>query len=725
MTKVTELEQKEYVVLLYGDVNLGIIDGSAIWLISMAETLAAQNVHVHVLLKVRPEKRRLLDRLYTLDNVIVHEPGAKPDTILEGQSLADRLAELDQELDAHAVIVRGRNACAAVAGHETINYKLWAYITDLPHPVNEVRDIDREMIGNIASVARRMFAQTPDSRAYLESIIPAACGKTLLLTPMVPDEFFVDLENQEDHQTQADDAVSLVYSGKFAPPWRTLEMCSLPELAETQKTPVKLTMIGDKISAPRGRSSWKSHMRAALDNPGVEWLGGLPREEALQYVARADLGLGWRAPVLDASLELSTKALEYAASGTPPILNRTRAHEALFGTDYPLFVEKDEIEEVLRVAKIPRYTLHELAVEAQAAVRPYSSSESGKRLRQYLDDAFAVPANAPATPTTVLLAGHDLKFTAELIESLQRTTAVNLEFDEWKSLHEHDEFRSMTRINAADVIFCEWAGKNAVWYSEHKKAHQKLIVRLHGFEVRAQWLEDIKFDAVDSLIVVSQHMVERVVKATGWSREKIHVVPNALATRDLARPKLPGSHFRIGMAGIVPFLKRPDRALEMFRKVIEADPRFTLHIRGRLPWEYPHVWKSGLVQEQYLEFFATIGQDPDLDRRISFERFGSDMASWFSKIGFMLSPSDNESFHLAPAEAMPSGTVPVVWEREGATDVFGKDFVVSDSTEAAERVLSLTRDPDRYTIASDIAIRKSQEWSLDQVIEQIYDILFG
>src|SRR2546429_9858944 len=78
-------------------------------------------------------------------------------------------------------------------------------------------------------------------------------------------------------------------------------------------------------------------MRAALEGGGVTWHGGRSREEARRLPGSCDIGLSWRHPDLDASLELSTKVLEFGALGLPVILNRTPMHEALLGADYPLF----------------------------------------------------------------------------------------------------------------------------------------------------------------------------------------------------------------------------------------------------------------------------------------------------------------------------------------------------------------------------------------------------
>ena len=48
-------------VLVYGDVNLNIIDGSSVWVQSIALALSAvPRTEVHVLLKATPENERLL-----------------------------------------------------------------------------------------------------------------------------------------------------------------------------------------------------------------------------------------------------------------------------------------------------------------------------------------------------------------------------------------------------------------------------------------------------------------------------------------------------------------------------------------------------------------------------------------------------------------------------------------------------------------------------------------
>ena len=304
--------------------------------------------------------------------------------------------------------------------------------------------------------------------------------------------------------------------------------------------------------------------------------------------------------------------------------------------------------------------------------------------------------------TKVLLAAHDLKFAGELVDMLQADPDVELRIDQWETLHEHDESASQQLLDWADVVVCEWAGPNAVWFSQRVRPDQRLVVRLHMFELRGGWLKDIDTSRVDVLVVVSEMNRGHVLDALDIDPSRVRVIPNAVSFADLARPGREGRRFRLGMVGIVPLLKRPDRALDLLGRLRAEDDRFTLHIRGRMPWEYPHVWRKPLEREGYLDLFARLGAGPLRDA-VAFEPFGADMGTWYTKVGWMLSPSATESFHLAPVEGMVSGAVPVVWDREGARDVFDDRWIVADAQAAAQRILDAADAEGDWAVLSDLA----------------------
>lgn len=699
-------------VLLYGDVNLNIIDGSAIWLLSMVEALSRTNSHVTVLLKANVNRPGFLDRIATLDNVDIVQPfvGFKMNNQdeLSPTEAVQRLSELDDSINVDVLICRGSRVCGHIADLPHLICKSWLYMTDIPHPLSKISEKRMNQIRKIVSSCKRMFAQTRDAQSYLEAIAPEACGKTLILSPMVPDEYYA-----VEAPVSLDSQLRLVYSGKFATAWRTLEMCDLPVALGAAGFRSTLTMVGDKFHNDRVDASWSSRMQSSIHNDGVHWRGGMSRDDASNLVAKHDVSLSWRSLEMNDSFEISTKVLESAALGVPPLVNRNAAHEELLGADYPLFLNEDSASEVVKVLGAIGSVSFALREQVRKSVADYSISASSVRLERYFRSSEpnydSVPKKKVAT--RVLLVSHDFKFAGELVDLLAAREDIELRFDRWPSLHKHDHAVSEGLNEWADVVICEWAGPNAVWYSQNKRVGQKLIVRLHMFELRGPWLSSIDVTAIDKLICVSELYKERVRAVEGMEDANIRVIPNAVDSLDLLRPKLKGSQFRLGLVGIVPIRKRLDRAVDLMRDLLDRDERYTLHVRGRMPWEYDYEWKKPTQQMAYRQIFSDIGADETLRNAIVFEPFGADMGSWMRKIGFVLSPSSDESFHLAPAEGMASGSVPVLWDRPGVGGIFGDRWTVNDTEGAANLIHSLSND--------------SASWDCESATARVYAERFG
>ncbi|SHI73225.1 hypothetical protein SAMN02745244_00934 [Tessaracoccus bendigoensis DSM 12906] len=709
-------------IVIYGDVNLNIVDGSAAWLASLAETLTLTDSTVHVVLKATVTTDRLLRRMAANPHVVLHEA-----TPREGQPAmtvdvaVDRLEEVTAQVGATVLITRGRDLSLAVARSDALAPILWAYVTDFAFPFSILPAAQHAQLREIATRACRMFMQTEDSRSYLESIVPEAAGKTLLMTPTVPDDFFID------EPIEADGPLKLIYSGKHHPDWRTLEMLELPARLAEIGVEATLTVLGDKVSAPD--KVWVKAMRSGLEQPpeSVTWGGGLPREDAVAEISRHDVGLSWRTSRLDNSLEISTKLLEYAAAGAAPLLNRTRAHEALLGVDYPLFIDDDSTDAVVATLAAARGNLAEARATARAAARRYSSSATALRLESYFarsePDLGAHPARSQ--PLNVVVAGHDLKFAGELLAMLQARPDVELRIDQWEALSSHDEADSEELLAWADLVICEWAGPNAVWYSQRVAPHQRLLVRLHRFELTSAWIGDIAIDKVDAVITVSEYYQDMVRANTDWPHELIHAIPNGLDMQDLNRPKLEDARFTLGLVGMVPFLKRPDRALDLLEALRARDRRFRLAIRGRKPWEYPWIWRKPEEQEPYRRFFERIGSSDDLLENVTFEPFGADMGNWLRRVGWVLSPSEHESFHLAPAEGMASGALPLFWPRDGVVQIFGDRFLYGSVEEMADAVLAMVDDQDSRRLAVEFAQAAATRFDAPVVDAQWLDLLLA
>ncbi len=444
--------------LVYGDVDMNLLDGSAIWLQSVTQALVAAGCAVTLVLKAPVRTDRLVAPLRDLPEVTIRSPhgegllpGLTEASLTVPQAIAV-LAALDKAgTGPHdLVVLRGRALVSAAARDGAFDGRLWSYLTDVPQAVPAVTPKAAEDLTIIAKASRYLLCQTEELRCFLEGSVAAACGKSVLFPPVLP---ALDIHRDPERKVAPPGTpLKLVYTGKFAPRWNTLEMTSLPALLAARGVAAEVHMVGDKVhNDPRDPTYFK-RMRAALGEvgaqavPGVIWHGGQPRAEAMRLAAEGDIGLSWRHPELDSSLELSTKVLEFGQLGLPVILNRTPMHEALLGADYPLFAATiDDVADAAASALDP-------AVFALAASRTSAAAASFA-----LDRAAAAAADVPGAggarrcfrlaragraPLRVVIAGHDLKFFNSLLGHFRLQPDLEVRVDQWAALGEHDESRS-------------------------------------------------------------------------------------------------------------------------------------------------------------------------------------------------------------------------------------------------------------------------------------------
>ncbi|MDE3721121.1 glycosyltransferase [Nocardiopsis sp. N85] len=681
--------------LLYGDVDLNIIDGSAIWAQSMAQALAAAGCEVTLLLKAPVRTDRLIAPLATVPGVHLLRPyedalvpDAGPRGLTPEQAVSLMVARHERR-PFDLVVVRGRRLAGLAAQEESLAGRLWTYLTDFPHGVDGLTATTVAELTEISLASRFLLCQTEELRAFLESSVPAACGRSVLFPPVV----VVPEDARADGQVHA--RARLAYTGKFAQAWNTLEMTGLPAALERRGVESELVMIGDKIHADP--ADWSKRMRKALEGtPGVDWRGGMARADALRASAECDFGLSWRDPSMDASLELSTKVLELGALGLPVVLNRTPMHEALLGSDYPLFAgaDLDSVAEVVARAYHDRSVYADAAARCRAAAGEHTLERAAERLRGYLTEALPpVPTGAdPERPLKVVVAGHDMKFFTRLAEYLSSLPGLEVRIDEWEGLGTHDQYRSRELAGWADVVICEWCGPNALFYAKWKRPDQRLIVRLHRFELYAEWPRRLDIDKVDAVVCVSPHYADLTREITGWPADKVVVVPNWVDDEQLARPKLPGAEYSLGMIGIAPSRKRMDRGLDVLAELRRMDPRYTMSIKTKQPWDYWWIWNRPEERAYFERVYRRVQREEALAGAVVFDPFGPDVSTWLRRVGFMLSTSDDESFHLAPAECAASGGVPALLPWPGADTIYDPHWIHDDAVAMAEAIHAVVRE---------------------------------
>ena len=156
--------------LVYGDIDLNLIDGSAIWLQSVTQALARAGCAVTLVLKAPVRTSRLIAPLLAEPGITVRRPFeehlvAGPGS-LRPAAATELLARLDAERRHDLVVLRGRALTAAAARSEAFTGRLWP------------------------STRRLSLLRPGPARAYLASLAPPAV--TLTRGPLAAlDDFYL------------------------------------------------------------------------------------------------------------------------------------------------------------------------------------------------------------------------------------------------------------------------------------------------------------------------------------------------------------------------------------------------------------------------------------------------------------------------------------------------------------------------------------------------------
>ncbi len=262
-----------------------------------------------------------------------------------------------------------------------------------------------------------------------------------------------------------------------------------------------------------------------------------------------------------------------------------------------------------------------------------------------------------------------LHFLAGVMERLRVLSEVEFRVDHVVSFARHDEVASLELVAWADVVICEWCSPVAIWYSRNKRPGQRLVVRLHRMEIYNDWTDQVDINAVDQVVCVSPHYARLTRERTGWPAAKIGVIPNYVDVARFRRAKVSGAEYNLGFVGIVPMRKRVDLAFDVLERLRRRDPRFTLFVKSQMAWDLYWAWRQPEEREYTWMLYRRIGSSELLRDGVVFDRYGPDVAAWMRKIGFVLSTSEDESFHLAPAEGMSSGAVPALLNWPGSDNL--------------------------------------------------------
>lgn len=309
------------------------------------------------------------------------------------------------------------------------------------------------------------------------------------------------------------------------------------------------------------------------------------------------------------------------------------------------------------------------------------------------------------------IVGTKLTFIDELARDLSAYTGSDVKLDPWKYLSgPPNSRRTFELLDDSDVVIGEWARPNNFWMQERAPSDTRLIVRAHRYEVTTDFPHKIDMSRFDAGVVIVPWVGRKLVQDFGWPKEKMVFIPNYVKTNYFDRKKLPGAEFTLGIVGITPSLKRLDLALDLLSELREYDSRFNLRVRGDLPTTHVNWEKDPTIEEQWSLIQYRLLYEERLRGAVHFDTSGRDMGSWYRQVGVILSLSDIEGSHVALAEGIASGALPVVRPWPGAETLWPPEMIFGSGKDAVDWVLkSLDASWKEAKIAEFQALRSLQD----------------
>ncbi|OYQ81600.1 hypothetical protein B9T19_02730 [Ignatzschineria sp. F8392] len=712
---VEEKELEDVDILIYGDISPNVIDGSSIWLTSIINLLSIKH-NVLVIFKDNINKEKNI-----LSNIIASGwKGIEPRELGINQPLNNVLAvEVLKKLDKvipsiRGVVTRGFELAKTIQQDDTFINRRCVYLTDF-YQVNEkgffIPEDKAKYLSSVVLNSDYLLVQTKRIKERLKEITNIDF-RSVLLPPSLPDNLdslvSTSLINKEI------DTVYIGYAGKVQPNWGVEELITWCRELISQGINIQLHIATGKIYSSDRKDGFVNRINDLLSLPFIEVHTDLDRFGAMSLMKAMDYVWCYRSPVLeDSTLEVSTKLIEMAVLQKPALCYPSEINKNLLSNNYPFYVKcKEDFLTILKNKSLPKD--FDYGLLAQRIKYKHSFEKISNDIES---EIFVDSFDSLKKDKKILVAGHDLKFINPWISYLKKA-GYQVKVDIWEWGKATDLNRSKKLLDWADIIFCEWGLANAVWYSQNNLSKKPLYIRAHAQEVRERarkFGSSLDINNVTKVIFVADHIKEKALTLWNWPKEKCLVIPNYLLSDKFFLRKAPLT-YNLGMVGIIPQTKRFDRAIDLLERLIEDGKDAHLYIKGHRPENLPFMQAPGRKKEldYYNQLYEHIAQSPKLKDRVHFDGWGNDVALWYQKIDFILSPSDAESFHYALADGVLSGCIPIVWSWENADVIYPKEWVVYDQDQAVTLI-------NEYEMFNNQALKKHRNCCRQKLLNMYSD----
>ena len=234
-----------------------------------------------------------------------------------------------------------------------------------------------------------------------------------------------------------------------------------------------------------------------------------------------------------------------------------------------------------------------------------------------------------------------------------------------------------TLMRTSDVVYFEWAS-HLLAAATHMRKSSGIVTRLHRYEMY-QWVDEINWDAVDKIILVSEAKRREFIDRFPAQAAKVEVIPVGVSV-DKFRPQTKTFSGDIGILCHLTPRKRVYDLLLTFYELNQLSNDFHLHIAGG---QHPSHGDYYFALQDAVKVL-------DLQNQVTFYGNISDTWDWYHKIDIFISNSYSEGLQVAPMEAMASGCFCLAHRWAGADELLPEENLYVTGQELNQKILSFS-----------------------------------
>ena len=269
-------------------------------------------------------------------------------------------------------------------------------------------------------------------------------------------------------------------------------------------------------------------------------------------------------------------------------------------------------------------------------------------------------------------------------------------------------------------------------YAARSNKRSRLVITRHVL-FPLNRLHTFALSNVSRIIAVSQPVARSLQQRNIFPANKISIIPNGInlsrfnsqvrgfkREEYLKRLQIAPERLLIGTIGELNRLKGQEDFLRAASIVARRNPQIDFVIAGR------DTSRTG----EHLAALKSLANELGLNNRVYFTGWLEDVAPLLHALAIFVSASHTESFGLAIAEAMASGTPVISTATEGAREIIEENtsglLVPTSDTQALAHAMSLLieNEHERQRLAVHAHERVAERFSLEQMVsatEQLYE----